>query len=123
MNAILFVQFKDAKRADELGFSKDFAYPVYHVDAAENQDGNLVASFLVANREGTFHWVEQEDVSRAKQNGQGQKGRKRPFGDKQSQTRYDGGRDKSRKPRSPERFGDQRYEQPAYPGQPQLKQE
>jgi hypothetical protein len=75
VNAILFVQFKDSAVAGPLGFSTEYPYPVYHIDAVEAEDGGLCAQFLLANREGNFCWVDQADVKRVKGQTQGNGGK------------------------------------------------
>jgi len=104
LNAILFVQFKDAKEAEPLGFSTDYPYPVYHVDAVDNDDGSLSAQLLLANREGEFHWVDQSQVRRVKGQSQGNQGRKNGGNRRFSKRPVDGNR---RDPK--ERFGDSQY--------------
>jgi len=105
VNAILFVQFKDAAKATPLGFSTEYPYPVYHIDAVESTDGSLCAQFLLANREGNFCWIDQCDVKRVKGQPQGQN---RPNGSGRfAQRRYGNGNG-----------GNKRYDRPQRKDEP-----
>jgi len=105
VNAILFVQFKDAAKAGPLGFSVEYPYPVYQIEPVDKDDGSLSAQFLLANREGSFCWIDQEDLKRVK--GQAQNGSGRKFQPNGQSRRGEGNR---REPR--ERFGDRQYHDP-----------
>jgi hypothetical protein len=60
----LFVCFQDGGAAKRRGFDPRASYPVFHVDVADGDDG-LSSSFLMANRDGEFSWVPQDEVRRA----------------------------------------------------------
>jgi len=59
----LFVRFKNNIQIPP-GFKISLDYPVFAIDITDNEEGETITSFLLANSTNEFHWINMNMLTR-----------------------------------------------------------